>query len=109
MNLIELFDSLSIPIEIDKKAFYSATIPGYTNCRIAINAQGYPILLLSVKNPIERVAKNFRFKYLEICQNVECKIFEGDAHAFQTFTVIYFNSEDRPLQEYFLRISEALI
>lgn len=110
MNLIELFDDLSVPDDFDSRAFYSTIIPGYANCRIATNSQGHPILLLSVQNPIERVTtKNFRFKYLEVRQNVECKIFEDNTKTFRTFTVIYFNCSDRPLQEYFLRVSEVLI
>lgn len=110
MNLIDLFNTLSTPSDSDSKAFHSIVIPEYSNCRIAIDQHGHPILLLSTPNSPARIPfKNFRFKYLEVTQNVECKIYENNRQAFQTFTVIIFNSLDRSLHEYFLRVSEALV
>ena len=109
MNLIELYDSLLLP-DGDKKIFNAIQIPEYSNFRIAINIEGNPIILLSVSNAIKNIAlKNFRLKYLQLEQNIECKISENGKSSFQTFTVITFTSTDRNLQEYFLRISETLI
>ena len=110
MNLIDLFDSLSFPEEGNEKTFNAIPIPEYPNYRIAINVEGNPVLLLSVANTVKDIAlKNFRLKYLQLEQNVECKISENDKSIFQTFTVITFTSNDRNLQEYFLRISETLV
>lgn len=109
MNLIELYDSLSFP-DGDDKIFNAIPIPEYSNFRIAIDIEGNPIILLSVTNAIKSIAlKNFRLKYLQLEQNIECKISENGKSSFQTFTVITFTSTDRNLQEYFLRISETLI
>lgn len=109
MNLIELYDTLSLP-DGNGKVFNAIPIPEYPNFRVAIDIEGDPIILLSVLNPINNIAlKNFRLKYLQLEQNIECKISENGKSSFQTFTVITFTSADRNLQEYFLRISETLI
>jgi len=110
MNLIELYDLISFPEEGNGNIFNAISIPDYPNFRIAIDGEGNPILLLSVANAIKNIAlKNFRLKYLQLKQNVECKITENGKSSFQTFTVITFTCVDRDLQEYFLRISESLI
>jgi hypothetical protein len=109
MNLIELYDTLSLP-DGDEKVLNAIPIPEYPNVRVAINIEGNPTILLSVSNAINNIAlKNFRLKYLQLEQNIECKISENGKSSFQTFTVITFTSADRNLQEYFLRISETLV
>lgn len=110
MNLIELYDSLAFPEEGNEKTFNAIPIPEYPSFRIAIDVEGNPVLLLSVANAVKNIAlKNFRLKYLQLEQNIECKISENGKSSFQTFTVITFTSADRNLQEYFLRISETLV
>jgi hypothetical protein len=92
------------------KVFNAIPIPEYPNFRVAIDIEGNPIILLSVSNPQNNITlKNFRLKYLQLEQNIECKISENGKSSFQTFTVITFTSADRNLQEYFLRISETLV
>lgn len=109
MNLIDLYDSLSLP-ENDVKVFNAIPIPEYPNFRVAIDFEGNAVLLLSVSKRIKDLSlKNFRLKYLQLEQNLECKIYENDSIKFQTFTVITFRCSDRNLQEYFLRISESLV
>lgn len=109
MNLIDLYDSLSLP-ENDSKVFNAIPIPEYPNFRVAIDFEGNAVLLLSVSKRIKDLSlKNFRLKYLQLEQNLECKIYENDSFIFQTFTVITFRCSDRNLQEYFLRISESLV
>lgn len=109
MNLIELYDTLSIP-DGDSKVFNAIPIPEYPEFRIAIDFEGNAVLLLSVTKRIKDISlKNFRLKYLQLEQNIECKISENGASRLQIFTVITFRSADRNLQEYFLRISETLV
>lgn len=109
MNLIELYDTLSLP-DGDEKVLNAIPIPEYPNFRVAIDTEGNPTILLSVSNAINNIAlKNFRLKYLQLEQNIECKISENGKSSFQTFIVITFTSADRNLQEYFLRISETLV
>lgn len=109
MNLIELYDTLSVP-ENNSKVFNATPIPDYPNFRIAIDFEGNAVLLLSVTKRIKDISlKNFRLKYLQLEQNLECKINENGSYRFQTFTVLTFRCFDRNLQEYFLRISETLV
>lgn len=111
MSLIELYHSLEFPEGGDDKTFNAIPIPENQNFRIAVNFECNPVLLLSVADNVKggSVLKNFRLKYLRLEQNVSCKITENGKSSFQTFTVITFTSDDRNLQEYFLRISETLI
>ena len=110
MNLIELFDLLYSPEESKGKCFNAVPIPNYENFRIAIDVGGNPILLLSVVEIVKSISlKNFRLQYLQLEQNITCKISENGISGFKTFTVITFLSTDRNLQEYFLRISETLV
>jgi len=109
MNLIDLYDALSLP-ENDVKVFNAIPIPEYPNFRVAIDFEGNAVLLLSILDKIKDLSlKNFRLKYLKLEQNLECKIYENDSFILQTFTVITFRCSDRSLQEYFLRISESLV
>lgn len=109
MNLIELFNSLDIP-EIDSKVFNAAPIPDFPNFRIGIDFEGNPVLLLSVAKRIKNLSlKNFRLKYLQLEQNLECKIYENESYKIQTLTALTFRCIDPNLQEYFLRISESLV
>ena len=109
MNLIDLYDSLNLP-ENDSKVFNAIPIPEYPNFRVAIDFEGNAVLLLSITKKIKDLSlKNFRLKYLQLEQNLDCKVFENDFFKHQTFTVITFRCSDRNLQEYFLRISETLV
>ncbi len=110
MNLVELYDSLVIPDEDNQKVFNAISVPDYPNFRVAIDIDGNPILLISVANRLKNIfLKNFRLKYLEILQNIDCKTSENRKESFQTFTIIAFKSEDRHLREYFLKVSETFL
>ena len=110
MNLVELFDSLAVPDEDSHKVFNAVPIPELPNFRVAIDIDGNPVLLLAVSNSLKKVSfKNFSLKYLQLQQNVECKISENEKQSFQTFTVVTFTSEDSHLREYFLRVAESFI
>jgi hypothetical protein len=109
MNLIKLFDSLVLP-DISGKYLNSITVPNFTNFRIAIDAEGKSHLLLLISEKIHDLnLKNYKLKYLQLEQNLDCRIYEKNSFITQTFTVISFHSIDRNLIEYFLRISETLI
>lgn len=109
MNLVNLYDSLSLP-ENNSMFFYAIPIPEYPNFRVAIDYEGNAVLLLSVLKRIKDSSlKNFRLKYLQLEQNIECKIYENESIKLQTFTVITLRCSERNLQEYFLKISESII
>lgn len=110
MNLVELYDSLVIPEEDNQKVFNAIPISDYPNFRVGIDIEGNPVLLLSVTNRLRNISlKNFRLKYLQVLQNIECKISENEKESFQTFTVLTFTSTDRHLREYFLRVAESFV
>ncbi|MBS1636474.1 MAG: PD-(D/E)XK motif protein [Bacteroidetes bacterium] len=110
MNLIELFDSLNIPEEKSVVTFNATPIPEFSSFRIAVNCEGYPVLLIPTDNSIRSLAfKNFKLKYLQLEQSIECKITESGNETTNKFTVITFTSNERGLQEYFLKISETFI
>jgi hypothetical protein len=110
MNLVELYDTLVIPEENNGKVFNAIPIPDFPNFRIAIDTEGNPVLLLTVTNRLRNISlKNFRLKYLQLLQNIECKISEDEKESFQTFTVVTFTSADRHLREYFLRVAESFV
>lgn len=110
MNLVELYDTLVIPEEDNEKVFNAIPIPDFPNFRIAIDSGGNPVLLLPVANRLRSNSiKNFRLKYLQLLQNIECKISEDGKEYFKTFTVVTFISADRHLREYFLRVAESFV
>lgn len=109
MNLIELFNSLDIP-QNDSKVFNAVPIPDFPNLRVGVDFEGNPVLLISVAKKIKDFSlKNLRLKYLQLEQNLECKIYEGEAYKSLTLTALTFRCIDPNLQEYFLRISESLV
>jgi hypothetical protein len=112
MNLIDLFDLLTIPEQSTEthKVLSATPLPDYPNFRIAVNSEGNPVLLFSpVKAESNIKINNVRLKYLALNQNIECKVIENKASRIQSFTLITFTSPDRHLQEYFLHISETLV
>jgi len=110
MNLVELYDSLAIPEDDSQRIFNGILIPGYPNFRIAIDIDGNPVLLLSIASRLRSVSiKNFRLKYLQVLQNIECKISEDGNESYKTFTVLTFMTSDRRMREYFLRVAESFI
>lgn len=109
MNLINLYDTLNFP-DNGSKVFNAVPIPEYPNFRIATDFEGNAVLLLSVSKRVKQSGlKNFRLKYLQLEQNLECNIYENDSVKLQTFTVVTFRSNNRNLQEHFLRITETLV
>jgi hypothetical protein len=110
MRLVELFDSLSYPDTNEGRNFAAASLTGYPNFRLAIDADNNPVLLFLV-TPSDRrlVWKNYKLRYLVVESNVACRIVEGDGGANAIFTVITFTAGSRSLNEYFLRVSESLV
>lgn len=110
MNLVALFQGLSLPETESVKTLNAKPIPEYPSFRVAIDIDGYPVLLLPALGTTNKSGlKNRRLKYLQFEPRVDCKISEGENTSFQQFALITFTSDDKELQEYFLHISENLI
>jgi hypothetical protein len=77
MNLISLFNSLSIPIDSNNQVFNAVPIPDYPDFRIAIDEFANPIILFMVLNEKPDISlSNFKLKNLKLQHNVYCKIIE---------------------------------
>lgn len=110
MNLVALFQGLSLPETESVKTLNAKPVPEYPNFRVAIDIDGYPVLLLPALGTTNKSGlKNRRLKYLQFEPRVDCKISEGENTSFQQFSLITFTSNDKELQEYFLHISENLV
>ncbi len=110
MNLVELFQRLSLPENESVKTLNAIPIPECLNFRIAVDVDGYPVLLLPTFGASNVSSlRNRRLKYIQFEPKVDCKISEGDNASFQQFSLITFASSDKVLQEYFLQISAIFI
>lgn len=110
MNIIETFDLLEVPESNNRNFFNAITLPKFPFVKIAMNNEGYPVILISsVADTTFIKQKNIRLKYLELSHNLECKISEHNNVQFQNFTVIVFRSNQESLLCYFFGIAETLI
>lgn len=110
MNLVALFQGLTLPETESVKTLNAIPIPEYPDFRVAVDIDGFPVLLLPAFGTANKLElKNRRLKYLQFETAVECKISEGENTSFKKFSLITFMSTDRDLQEYFLQISENLV
>jgi len=110
MSLVSLYESLAVPEINDRKVFEAIRIPNRNNIRVAVDGEGNPSLLLSVKKRGKgQLSKNFKLKYLQVIQNAECTISENGSRSFEVITVINFLCEDSTLRRQFLLVSESLI
>jgi hypothetical protein len=110
MNAVELFNGLSLLEGGNLKTLNAKPIPEYPNFRIAIDVNGYPVLLLPTFGATDISSlRNRRLKYLQFEPKVDCKVTENKNTSVQQFSIITFTSNDKELQEYFLQISENLI
>lgn len=110
MNLAALFQDLPLPEVEGVKTLNAKPIPEYPNFRVAVDIDGYPILLIPALGTTNKSGiRNRRLKYLQFEPRVDCKISEGKSISFQQFSLITFTSNDKELQEYFLHISENFV
>jgi hypothetical protein len=110
MNLVALFQGLNLPETESVKTLNAIPIPEYPDFRVAVDIEGFPVLLLPAFGTTNKLEfKNRRLKYLQFESTVDCKVKEGRNTFFKKFSMITFMSNDRDLQEYFLQISENLV
>jgi hypothetical protein len=110
MNLLERFLELEIPISEKGDVFNAASLSDYSFAKIAINNDGYPVVLISsVPDGTHLLQKNIRLTYIELSHNVECSVSENSYTQLFKFSVIVFKSTERHLQSYFLEIAELLL
>lgn len=110
MNLIDMFRALSIPYNAEGKILNATQIAEHPRFRVAVNADGNPVILISVEDITGPVLlKNRRLKYIKFEQNLACKIHEAGTTSSQFFTAITFLSTEVNLCNYFLQVAEVFV
>lgn len=110
MNFEGLLAQLKPPPESGEKFFSAIPIYKHSNHRIAINFKGFPYILICVDNDngLDK-RKKIKLKYMNILEYVECNVIEYKKKYTKRFTIIGFESYDKALQLYFLKIGEILL
>lgn len=110
MNLVALFQGLNLPEIESVKTLNAIPIPECPDFRVAVDIDGFPVLLLPAFGTTNKLEfKNRRLKYLQFESAVECKVKEDKNTSFKKFSLVTFMSNDRDLQKYFFQISENLV
>ena len=112
INLIELFQSLEpIAAIYGDNQFSTTLIPGHEQHRLGKDAQGRPLLLISVLDvPSQRQPAPIVLEHLTVAYNQNCRV----SHPNNTleegrFTVVRCTGEDAILQVYFLRVVSTIL
>ena len=112
LNLIELFQSVgSIETTSDEDRFSTTLIPGYEPHRLGKDAQGRPLLLISVLDaPSQRQPAPIDLEHLSVMYNQNCRVSRPNNTLEEgRFTVVRCTGEDATLQVYFLRIASTIL
>ena len=112
INLIELFQSLeSIAVIYGDNQFSTTLIPGHEQHRLGKDAQGRPLLLISVLDaPSQRQPAPIVLEHLTVMYNQSCRVSHPDSTLEEgRFTVVRCTGEDTTLQVYFLRVASAIL
>ena len=112
LNLIELFRSLqSIGTIGDGDRFSTTPIPGNEQHRLGKDAQGRPLLLISILDVSSpRQPAPIVLEHITVMYNQNCRVSRSDS-TFEEgrFTVVRCTGEDTTLQAYFLRVASAIL
>jgi hypothetical protein len=112
LNLTELFQSLpSIATIGDGDRFSTTPIPGHEQHRLGKDAQGSPLLLISILDvPSQRQPAPIVLEHITVMYNQNCRVSRSDS-TFEEgrFTVVRCTGEDTTLQAYFLRVASAIL
>ena len=112
LNLIELFQSLKSTATVYGSNQFSTTlIPGYEQHRLGKDAQGSPLLLISVLDaPSQRQPAPIVLEHLTVMYNQNCRVSRPNNTLEEgQFTVVRCTGEDTTLQAYFLRVASAIL
>lgn len=111
LNLIDLFDELPQPTIEDSNRFSARSISGYERHRIAKDHTGAPALLIASPMQTKALpATPIQLEHLTVNQNTECTITREDGEQETgRFSIVRCTSNDRALQQYFLRMLDGVI
>lgn len=110
MRLIDVFLDLEIPKTENPKLFNAIELIDFPFAKVGVNYLGFPVVLISSKLDQTYLSKkNIKLKYIELTQNLECKVSENANTKFDNYSVIIFKSNEITMQDYFLRIAHSLL
>ena len=112
LNLIELFQSLeSVATIYGDNQFSTTLIPDHEQHRLGKDAQGRPVLLISVLDASgQRQPAPIVLEHLTVMYNQSCRVSHSDSTLEEgRFTVVRCTGEDTILQVYFLRVASAIL
>lgn len=112
LNLIELFQSVESMKSIgDEDRFSAILIPDYEPHRLGKDAQGRPLLLISIIDVRgQRQRDPLVLEHLTVMYNQNCRVSRSDGtFEDRRFTFVCCTAEDSTLHSYFLRIASTIL
>ncbi|MCX2573647.1 PD-(D/E)XK motif protein [Pedobacter sandarakinus] len=110
MSLLDVFLELDFPQTENPNLFNATVLNKFPFARIGVNNIGFPVILISSKFDRTHLSqKNIKLKYIELTNNLECKIFENGNSKTDNYSIIIFKSNEKTLQNYFLGIVTSLL
>jgi hypothetical protein len=111
-DLIELFQSIEpIATSDSENRFSTILIPGYEPHRLGKDAQGRPLLLISILNVRSQNQRTpIVLEHLRVQYNLNCRVSRPDGTFEEgVFTVVHCTGEDVTLQNYFLKVMSTIV
>ena len=111
LKFIELFKSIELIGTTNKNRFSASPIPSYEQHRLGKDAQGRPLLLISIFDVrSQRQPAPIELEHLTVMYNMNCRVSRPDG-TFETgrFTVVRCTGEDTTLQDYFLKVASTIV
>lgn len=112
LNLIDLFKLVEPIVTIDDEDHFSTNlIPGYEPHRLGKDAQGRPLLLISILDiQSQRQPDPIVLEHITVMYDLNCRVSRPDG-TFETgrFTVVRCMGEDVTLQDYFLKVASTIL
>ena len=110
MSLPDVFFEIKIPQTENPNLFNAIALSDFPLAKIGVNYLGFPVILISSKFDKDHLSKrNIKLKYIELTNNLECRISENGKSKIGNYSVIIFKSNEETLQNYFLGIVQSLL
>lgn len=111
-SLTKLFESLSVPSEVDGETatFSSIVSPISNHIHIGKDAEGRPVIIVKILSDQPDLSQETLLRNLRVAHSIRCKISPVNAAPFiDRFSIVHCLSQDHLLQEYFLNIMQVIL
>lgn len=110
MNLLAVFLEIEIPKTENPKLFNATVLSDFPFTKIGVNYLGFPVILISSKFDQTHLSqKNIKLKYIELTNNLECKVSQNGKSKIDNYSIIIFKSNEETFQNYFFGIAQSLL